>query len=1250
MNKYLLLNKYLPFLLMLFTGFTSNDIRREIIIIEWYSSSEAETKLGFTFANAGIRWLNTQAVPVFIKDYILESKDQDFQFVFENPVYEEVNIENNDFLHSELPQKSDLIKTRLVSGEFHKIEIQIPAVIQNDNKILLLKKFELKQIPVKMKSASIANYEWKQESVLREGKWKKIKTTEKGIYKIPFSKLASWGFSNPSQVKVFGAGAMILSEDPGKIEYDDLPQLSIWHGKNNGTDCLFFYAPGSIEWKPNQAENSLEHHLNPYTSEGYFFLNEQQASIKQIEVSTEPEAQPTHSLISFDEYALHETEQFNLLQSGRQWFGDRFGHGTARNYTFPLTDAELNSNISIRVKAAGRSSFSSQLNISAGSANLGKLDFTRVNTSDKTGLYADERTGLFSTPASAGNLNIELKFSGSGSNPEAWLDFIELQYRRILKVGNTPLFFRDLNTVGSGNIVEFNIQTNLSDIKVWDITDAFNVMEVPLSFSDNSAKGKQATSQLKEFVAFNPNGNFPDPELVGDVENQNLHELSTPEFLIITHPNFLKQANDLAEFHRSTDALSVEVVAANKVYNEFSSGTKNATGIRNFIKMFYDRNEGLKYVLLFGDGSYDNKGINSGSLNLIPTYQSENSLNPVRSFVTDDYFVLLDAGESVFVGAIDLGIGRIPASTSFEAELAVKKIRNYHSQEALGKWRNVLCFIGDDGDNNLHMSDSEKLSNQVNGKHSEFITDKIYFDAFQKITGPGGDSYPEVTQAINNRVKEGVLILNYVGHANDRFLADEKVLDISHINSWSNASKLPIFVTATCEFSRFDADNKSAGEYIFFNPNGGGIGLFSTTRLVYANSNFLLSRSFYNFVLAKDANGRQYRMGDIMRLAKINTSNANVINKRNFTLLANPALKLSYPGHKVITSSINGKESSSVPDTIGALQEITVTGFIADEFQNKLSNFSGRIVPVVYDKAVIKKTRGNSGANPMEFKVQENIIYQGLAEVVNGEFEFSFIVPRDIAYSPGNGKIVYYADNGETDAHGVFENFIISGSGSGITDNNGPQIELFLDTPDFISGGKVSKNPLLLAFLSDENGINMVGSGIGHDITAVLNDDFSKPIILNNHYQANAGDYRSGSIRYPLKDLPVGKHTLRLKAWDVANNSSEAIIEFEVTGEFYIENALNYPNPLNNYTFFTFEHNQSDATFKAIYEIFDQKGNRVDYFTQQVGSNGRVSNPVRWDAHEAQILLRNGLYLYRITVQNSDGAITSTSGKMMVAR
>ncbi|MFW5821972.1 MAG: type IX secretion system sortase PorU [Tangfeifania sp.] len=1250
-----MMNKYLFFLLVILFGFSANDVRREFISLDWqkieFAGLNNENSIGLSFENAVYPASPQSMVPYFSRIIFSDNQNSDMHFEIKSPVFKEIKADSGFIKSADIPEEITVDKFILKSGNTRKIELLVPAVIRDGDKLKLLKEFELKQVPITQKSALVTNYNWKNESVLSSGNWKKISTSKKGVYKIPYSKLTEWGFSNPSQVKVFGAGGTILPEDPGEIIYDDLPQIAVWHGENSGTDCLFFHAPGTVRWKRNSGDEYFKHTTNTYSKKGFFFLTEDVGDLKKVAPITAPAEEPAISITDFDDFALYEKEIYNLLHSGKRWFGEKFIHSSVKNISLPVINPVESQEISVRVKAAARSSATSNMEVSANQAGLGALNFSRVNTSDDVDKYADLRETRFSAPApSSGSLDIVLKYFGNTSNAEAWLDFIEINYRRKLKLDNEALFFREKLPGGSDNILEFKIETATSNLKVWDVSDAFNVKEIPVDVSGNEAVGKVAVSRANEFVAFNPDGTFPEPELVGEVSNQNLHSLQTPEFLIVSHPVFLNTAEKLANFHRSYDGMSVEVVSSEKVFNEFSSGMKSATGIRNFIKMFYDRNNGLKYVLLFGDGSYDNRNINADSHNFIPTFQSENSLSPVSSFVTDDYFVMLDAGESVYNGAVDLGIGRIPASTVFEAELVLNKIQNYYSPEALGDWRNVVSFIGDDQDKNqpFHMTDSEKLADKINANHPEFITDKIYLDAYPQITGPGGESYPDVTEAINERVKNGVLILNYVGHANERFMADEKVLDISNINSWSNANTLPIFVTATCEFSRFDSDETSAGEYVLLNPSGGGIGLFSTTRLVFAFSNFYLSRSFYEYVFKRDENGEHYRMGDVMRLAKINT--INTTNKRNFSLLADPALKLSYPQYKVVTTSVNGRDAISEADTLGALQKVTVSGHIEDYTGEKLNDFSGEITPTVFDKAVMMETLGNGGYDPVKFKVQENVIYKGATEVTNGEFTFSFVVPRDISYSLGEGKIIYYATNGEVDANGAFSNFYIGGPGADITDNEGPEIELFLDSEEFQSGDKVGKNPTLLANLSDESGINTAGTGIGHDITAVIDRDYSNVIVLNNYYEANPGEYTSGTLSYPLKDLPAGKHTLTLKAWDVANNSSEAEIEFEVSGDFVISGVTNYPNPVYDYTFFTFEHNQADATLETVFEVFDQSGRKVDYFTTEVGSSGTSANPVRWDLNELGIHLRSGTYIYKITAQNDDGVITSHSGKMLIGR
>lgn len=1231
-------------------AFVRSDVQTEQVFLNW-SGAEGQFEEGESY----VAWLENpefpasgSELPIYTRLISDRNEHQSVKILIENCVFEKIEAELPSELVAIIPEEIVPEIQILKSGSTIKHQISLIALKKEAGIVYRLQSFSLKQIPVsELKNASQTHI-WKSTSVMSSGKWVKIGVPKKGIYKIPHSQLSSWGFSQPTNVKLYGSGALALSENPGQIEYDDLVQCAVWRNSNNGEDCLFFYTPGAISWEPD-LNGDFHHTSNDYSTTGFFFLSDAGGE-KTPEVLSSVSQTPTHVLNYFNEYKVIETDQYNLLPlgSGKQWFGEKFSNGNNRSYNFELNDVETGAQASLYVNAAARSYAASSFQVSGNSEVLGTVPFSAVNTNDTYGLYADENSVLFSFSPANGNYKIDVNYAASNSNAEAWMDYLELNYRRKLIAGSEPLFFRDAGSSGMGNVAEFAIENAGSTTKVLNVSDLNNVKIVSGNLSDITLKVRQKSDELQEYVVFKTDGDFPQPSFVSDVDNQNLHAIPTPEFLIISHPNFMGSAEELANFHRQYDGMSVEVANSEKVYNEFSSGGKSATGIRNFIKMLYDRGGNLKYVLLLGDGSFDNKDILGGNHNFIPTYQSANSLTPTSSFVTDDYFVMLDDGESVYYGAIDLGIGRIPATTAYEAQLVVDKVKRYYQPAALGSWRNRITFIGDDEDTGLHMRQSEELADSVNQNSNAFYTDKIYFDAYVQDVTPSGERYPDVNVAINERVKEGVLILNYVGHANERFLAHERVLDVSDINSWSNSNKMPIFVTATCEFSRFDSDETSAGEYVLLHPNGGGIGLFSTTRVVYATANFQLSKSFYSVIFDNNENGDHYRMGDVMRLAK--TKIGNSINKRNFSLLADPALKLSFPKYDVITETINSQDAVSGNPTIGALQKVTVSGFIADAFGNRIDDFNGTLIPTVYDKEIKMQTLGNSGETPVEFKVRENIIYRGKSNVSNGNFTFSFVVPKDISYGLGSGKIMYYADNGEEDAHGAFENFNIGGNGSDITDNTGPDINLFLDSENFISGDKTGSNPVLLANLSDENGINTVGTGIGHDITAVMDDDYSRVFVLNNYYQANTDDYTSGSITYPLNNLAVGRHTLKLKAWDVANNSAEVEIEFEVSGDLLIQGISNYPNPVNDYTYFVLEHNQNDASLDVIFDIYDLSGKSIDRFQINVGSSGGVTNPVRWDLAESNIAATSGIYIYRAIVRNGDGIISSKSGKLVITR
>lgn len=1192
------------------------------------------------------------SIPVYTENLKIGQSATSVQLA--NQKFTVIGNASTDILNS-ISENIELSYHSYYSGKDQYLQIELIPFIKKEGQILRLDSFdmELSEEKTVLKSAQ-TNTSWAQSSVLSSGKWVKIKTTGQGIYKISYTDLQSWGFTSPSTVNVYGNGGYMLPVMNNDFYYDDLQQNAVWHGKDvSNNDCLFFYSTGTVKWSYNSSSKMFAHKQNYFSDDSFYYLTDE-GTTSLVQAESKPGTTPESQVNDYDALMVHENDETNVINSGTVWYGDRLLKGSNKTYTFNFTNRIETDSVKVFMKTIGRSSATNKLNVYENNSFIGAMSYASLSLDDVESVYGRFRSLRKDTVVAGTPVNIYTAYTASTDKSECWLDYIELNSRCKLQLSESQLLFRDIRNVKSGSVTQYTISNAAQGTQIWDISDFIHPVSIPTEQSGNDLKIVVSTDRLREFVAFNPAGTIPVPEKVGELSNQNLHGATVPELLIVTHPGFISQANEIASFHRENDQMTVAVYSTEQIYNEFSSGLPDAAGIRNFIRMCYEKSSAenqIKYVLLIGDGSFDNKDIRGKGYNLIPTYQSDESLLPTGSFVSDDFFVLLDSNEGGYIGLVDLGIGRIPARTSIEASAVVEKIKNYTNSDALGKWRNTVCFIADDGNTadkytNQHANQSESIADLINLNYPEFYTDKIYFDAYRRELTSGNASYPDVNDAINERVEEGVLIMNYIGHANNEFLADERVLDISTIDAWSNYKNLPIFVTATCEFSRFDDDDLSAGEHILFNANGGGIGLFSTTRLVYSGANFNLTKSFYNHVFEKDTNGENLRMGDIMRLAKIGSDTGT--NKRNFTLLADPALQLAYPQLKVKTETINGMASENFTETVSALEKITITGSITDYFGNIETDFNGTVIPIVYDKAIELETLGNAGQTTMTFTMQDNIIYKGNVSVINGAFSFSFVVPKDISYSIDNGKIIYYADNGEIDANGAFDNFLIGGSSTTtIIDNEGPDIKMYMNNTDFKNGDKVGAAPLLIAEISDENGINTVGTGIGHDITAIIDGDNSTIYVLNDYYESDIDSYTSGKIVYPLNDLEPGKHSLTLKVWDVVNNSSEATIEFVITSDFQIEELICYPNPVSDYAYFSFTHNLPDELFSATFEVFDRSGSRIDYIEKQIPSEGTESVPLKWQPSSRSIVLKDGLYLFRFTLISTEGYISAKTGKFI---
>ena len=1098
-------------------------------------------------------------------------------------------------------------------------------------------------------------------SLLNSGQWVKIRTTKDGIYRLTYSDLEQMGFASPSNIRIFGNTNRMLPKMAGEPRPVDLNEISIFISSGEGGafsrgDYILFYGQGPESWEYNELSGMFEYERHLYSAGNYYFITSSGSAGETVRQKETPVSVPNRQTEEFDDYDFHEEEIVNLLKSGRQWFGEHFRVRTSYDFSFSFPNAVSNSEAKLKWQVASRSPVATSFSLVHNSTAVDQLILPSVNPGSEISDYAAVRKGWTSFNITGDNTVLTVNYAQNTASAEGWLDYLLLNVRRSLIMTGNQMHFRDTRSVGEGAVTQFRLSGAGGDIRIWDVTDPLNAASLATEFSDGSAYIIDETSGLNQYIAFYGD-NYLEPEIIGPVPNQNLHGTGRTDMVIVTHPDFISQAAQLATHRQKNDGLEVLVATPEQIYNEFSSGKPDITAIRDFMKMLYDRAESEpempRYLLLFGKGSYDNRPGNPSAMNFIPTYQSPNSIRPTQSFVSDDFYGLLDDGEGEFEGLVDIGTGRLPVSSPEQAQAVVNKIINYNTAGKKGDWQNILSFIGDDGDNNIHMRDADILAEGVKSNYPVYNIEKIYLDAWPKIGTSLGQRYPGVNQAISERIRKGSLIINYTGHGNELRLADENIIDINDVLSWNNRDRQPVFMTATCEFSRFDNPERvSAGEMLLLNPDGGGIALFSTTRLVYATPNFFLNQNFYRFILERYYSGREMRLGDVMRLTKINSGSG--INKRNFTLLGDPSMKLAIPDYRIEVTSINESPVSETPDTLRALGKVTVSGRIVTSGGVPADDFNGVVYHTVYDKKLASTTLGNDGSTPFSYSSRSNVIYKGKASVTSGIYSFSFIVPKDIAYHFGNGKISSFAADGLSDAAGYYKNVIIGGSDPDAqVDSRGPEIELYMNDQNFVSGGMTDQNPRLIAYLTDSSGINTVGSGIGHDITLLINNDPSTLLVLNDYYVADADSYQSGKIEYQFSDLEPGNYNLKLKAWDVFNNSSETGIEFQVaeSARLTLRNVFNYPNPFTQNTTFHFEHNRPDNPMDLLIQIFTVAGRLVKTIDASVHTPGFKPEPVPWDGKDDYgDRIGRGVYIYRLRLRSADGETAEKYEKLVILK
>ncbi len=1112
-------------------------------------------------------------------------------------------------------------------------------------------------------------------SSLASGSWYKISLTKSGVYKIDRNFLISLGIAsnvNPQHINIYGNGFGVLPEQNSVARPDDLLELSIQaigeaDGVLDASDYFLFYADG-----PNRVAYQAGHGLTPiqniYNDESFYYINVNPlVPAKRMQAASQSILTVTNTIGSFDDFSIHEVDTKNLIRGGQRFYGELFD--TQLSYDFLLTTPNLVSSELIRCKfsSAGNGSGSASMNLKSNGTLIGSYSLTSASSE-----YArSEKSFTFLSSGSGQFMNLEFVRSNAGMI--SYLDRLEIAYRRNLVHDNGQMIFSDKNSVGLLNIGQFQIQNMSGSKTVWEITKNHEPAVINGVLTGSVYEFVVACDTMRKFIV--NDGTYFIPVAKGGISTQDLHGLPFADYLIVTHPLFLSQANRLAQLHRDYNGLTVHVVTTEQVYNEFSSGSVDPTAIKWFAKMFRDRAISAatptlapKFICLFGDGTYDPKNRVSNNNYMVPAYEFLASEDLINAMVVDDYFGMLDDTESINPSdLLDIGIGRILATTELQAISQVDKIENYikngipsfaddnGNYKTFGDWRLNYNCISDDADesvDNQFFSDCEALYTQVKTEHPEILIKKAYLDAYQQASGAGGQRYPEVNDWINSEMEKGTLVMNYLGHGGEVQLARESVVNIPSINSWKN-NKMGLFVSATCEFCRFDDPSRlSAGEQVSLNPVGGAIALMTTTRSVYFSTNADINMQFVSHAFDLDATGNPLHFGDIVMRTK-NTSVASN-NKRAFTLIGDPALRIALPINKIKIDSINGYNPSLYEDTLRALSFVELKGHVEDLGSSLMTSFNGVATVIMYDKTAQKLTLGQDMGSVNSFEVHGNQLFKGKVSVVNGLFSAKFVVPKDINYAFGKGKLVVYAENGLTDAAGISEKFFIGGiDPNGVVDNLPPILDGYFNDVLFAEQGLTSENPSLQIKFTDDFGINAVGNGIGHDITAVLDGNVSEPINLNDYYETDLDTYKTGTVKYQMKDIAVGKHTLTVRAWDVNNNSGEDVILFEVAAEkeLVLAHVLNYPNPFTTSTLFFFEHNQACNQSKVQIQIFTVSGKLVKTINTDIGLNGFRSEGIPWDGiDDYGDVLAKGVYIYNLKVVSCDGKTAEKTEKLVLLR
>jgi hypothetical protein len=1109
-----------------------------------------------------------------------------------------------------------------------------------------------------------------QSSVLRSGQFFKVAVTADGVYKITADQLKKMGFNpaaiDPRNIRIFGNAGGMLPQLNDAPRPDDLMENAIFvsgedDGKFNSGDFILFYGQGPHKAQFNTTRKIHAYEHNLYSDKNFYFVTVSDVQGKRI-TSSENQSGSFPVVQRYHDYVYHEVDQYNILTSGREWFGERFTNNTDKTFTLNIpgipSGATINVVSDVMAQAfASNSSFNLLFNsVLAVEQSISLIPGSQYDLKGRH--RRDTLTLNASTVQAAGKSSQEItyQFTKAGPSGIGYLDFFLVSTERMLALyGDQTIFTSSYAENITSTFIVDQVNTTCT---IWDITNPYEPQYQAFNFANSTASFSTNTEALKSFIVFN--SSIPAPELIASVPNQDLHGLSTPDMIIVAYPDFIAEAQRLAAHRQSHNNWTVVVVTPQEIYNEFSSGRQDVSAIRDFAKHLYDKNsQALKVVLLFGKTSYDYKDRVAKNTNFVPTYESRNSLNPLETYSSDDYFGFLEDGKGSWGESsaanedLDIGVGRLPVKTVAEASHVVDKIIAYDTRKkSFGGWRKNIVFVADDGSTSDHFSSEHQkqantMAEEIESLHADYNTRKIFLGTYEKTVSPNSESIPEVNDAIAKEFDRGALIVNYTGHGAEKLWADEKVFTNNDIEALEN-KLYPFLVTATCEFGRHDDPAQvSSAELSILHQDGGSIGLVTTARPVYSFTNFALNKAFYNALFTREEN-RYRTLGEVFRDTKNNS--ATGVGNRNFSLLADPSLTLAMPPLSIHVTDIKTTKGS---DTLRALSTVVVSGEVWDQEGSIHTGFTGSLEAIVFDKRTDFVTIGKN--NPaFKFTQWYNALFRGKASVTAGAFEFQFIVPKNMAYEIGTGKLSLYAVDHilKQDASGASSDFKIGGSESNPpADVVPPTIKLFMGDTTFLNGGITAPSTRLIVKLEDESGINISNYGIGNNLVAILDND-AEVFVLSEYYMADVNTFKKGWVDYPIQKLAPGKHTLTVKAWDTHNNPAQASIDFMVSdGEaLVVEDFGNYPNPFQDKTMFFFKHNRSGDDLEGQLFIYNMTGQQLKAYAFSV-----PGSPYQVDLLELDALtnpgekLPAGLYFARLAVRSlTNGSKNEQVTKLIV--